>query len=560
MKKKSMLALALAAFVFAGCSDDVKDPDQGGENGEAWVSLSIAPSTLTKALNGPDPGSGNNPHENGTANETKVNSLRAVLFDANKMVVGSATMEFDDTDSGWTGKDVDLDATRTTKAFKVPKTSKYILVILNPPSSALPTASVGMTYDQYNAAITATVTDLIEGSTTGVYDNFMMTNARGDLEPGTTTLTVHKSADDAVKAPTALYVDRVVSKVRVYATGVTSANFTLEGDFNWKLNVTNKKFFPVSKRTETAIGTATWSDRYSLGSYRIDPNYDHTAIVYTPGATGNENDAYKANYYYFTEEPSSWNEITTATNIGNEQDDKTNVKSPVEYCLENTQNADGNYHAYTTHVILKTVLTPKTFQDVDQNTITTADQVSGYGTNWFKIGAGLYTTQTLEGYILKELINKASDATYVTHITNAINIYLAGDGESSTSKVEYDLTVEGTTPTSVTAAFMTQLANVVTAAKSHMVGEVSYYHGGVNYYKIMIKHDNVDTDEHINELGEFGVVRNSVYDVHVSKVNNPGYPVIPEPDPKTPDEEGDYYLAVKININPWTWYTQTVEL
>ena len=62
-------------------------------------------------------------------------------------------------------------------------------------------------------------------------------------------------------------------------------------------------------------------------------------------------------------------------------------------------------------------------------------------------------------------------------------------------------------------------------------GTVSYYKGGVNYYPIMIKHD--DTDQVYNEYGEFGVVRNSVYDVHISKVNNPGYPNIPEPDPGT---------------------------
>lgn len=41
----------------------------------------------------------------------------------------------------------------------------------------------------------------------------------------------------------------------------------------------------------------------------------------------------------------------------------------------------------------------------------------------------------------------------------------------------------------------------------------------------MIKHD--DTSAVTNELGEFGVVRNSVYDINVKKFNNPGYPAIP---------------------------------
>ncbi|MFR5659086.1 MAG: fimbria major subunit [Butyricimonas faecihominis] len=56
------------------------------------------------------------------------------------------------------------------------------------------------------------------------------------------------------------------------------------------------------------------------------------------------------------------------------------------------------------------------------------------------------------------------------------------------------------------------------------------------------------------------VVRNSVYDVNISRVNNPGYPNIPEPDTDTKDEDEDNYLSIRINVNPWTWYTQTEEL
>lgn len=74
----------------------------------------------------------------------------------------------------------------------------------------------------------------------------------------------------------------------------------------------------------------------------------------------------------------------------------------------------------------------------------------------------------------------------------------------------------------------------------------------------MIKHD--DTDLAVNELGEFGVVRNSVYDINVNKFNNPGYPDVPKPDPGEEDEDEDGWLSIKINVNPWTWYTQTEEL
>ena len=61
----------------------------------------------------------------------------------------------------------------------------------------------------------------------------------------------------------------------------------------------------------------------------------------------------------------------------------------------------------------------------------------------------------------------------------------------------------------------------------------------------MIKHD--DTDKALNELGEFGVVRNSVYDINVNKFNNPGYPEIPTPG-TDPDEEDGSFLAIQINV------------
>lgn len=90
-------------------------------------------------------------------------------------------------------------------------------------------------------------------------------------------------------------------------------------------------------------------------------------------------------------------------------------------------------------------------------------------------------------------------------------------------------------------------------------GNVSYYEGGEGYHVIMIKHDN-DTDNTNNKLGEFGVVRNSVYDIAIKDIKTPGYPIIPEPDPGKKDEEEESFISVEIGINPWTWYRQEIEL
>ena len=55
------------------------------------------------------------------------------------------------------------------------------------------------------------------------------------------------------------------------------------------------------------------------------------------------------------------------------------------------------------------------------------------------------------------------------------------------------------------------------------------------------------------------MVRNSVYDITVNKIMNVGFPDIPKPG-KDDDEKDNLLISVQININPWTWYTQSIDL
>ncbi len=56
---------------------------------------------------------------------------------------------------------------------------------------------------------------------------------------------------------------------------------------------------------------------------------------------------------------------------------------------------------------------------------------------------------------------------------------------------------------------------------------------------------------------EFGVVRNNVYKLAVTGISRLGHPRItdndPDPvDPDNPDEDGDVYLSLSIQVRPWT--------
>lgn len=175
-----------------------------------------------------------------------------------------------------------------------------------------------------------------------------------------------------------------------------------------------------------------------------------------------------------------------------------------------------------------------------------------------------YTQASILTYIEKELVGKykhGKPSEYATDITDSYNEYINAllntqvtipadkDDAKTAEEMAEELTLE----------FSNLATQISTASKGgkNLKG-VEYYSEGICYYKVMIKHD--DSPTIMNKLGEFGVVRNSVYDITVNKINNPGYPIIPDPDPSAPDEEEDRYLSIKIEVNPWTWYSQVEPL
>ena len=556
MKKMYYFAATLLIMLFAACSNDHigQDDDDGivtDPTGEAWISLDIkttAPKALGRALNNPD-------KEMGTPAESAVSKLRVIFFDENRNVTADKSFTVGtNSEAGEPGQPEGILGT----AFKVPAASKRILVIANP-SVDLPDVGLFNSYDDFNQAIVA-----VASLSTPSY--FMMTNAKGDLEPSQangdeTDLTLYNSASKAESQPLSIHIDRAVAKVRVYTDNGNISSNNLKANISepgWVLNATNKRYFPVSKRVKTWMegtsrGCITPFDQYDLGSYRIDPNHDVQPLMSDPGFA-----SYLQEYNYEMD----------AANIASGAWHPTEISvDNVEYCLENTQTADHNVWAYTTQVLFKVIYSPKGLIDPDKNVYNNpADNVNNGellpGNDWLMVNGGYYTWNLLMDYIKAELLYKYTsedkDPTviYTAALSKTLNSYLKAIGTPEVSTDRGNGTPE-TRANEVVDNFNQKRSNVENyGAFRH--GTVSYYKGGVNYYPIMIKHD--DTDQVYNEYGEFGVVRNSVYDVHISKVNNPGYPNIPEPDPGTKDEDEDNYLSIRINVNPWTWYTQTEEL
>lgn len=559
MKKMYFLVAALLVLLSAACTNDHIDQDDDDgivtdPTGEAWIALNVGPPTtsFSRALHDPD-------KIIGTTKESNVKKIRAIFFDGSEKVTADKTFTVGTDQEAGNPNQPEGDQ---GKAFKVPASSKRILIIANP-SPDLPVTSVGTTtYTVFNQAILAVAS--LSGD-----EYFMMSNAKGGLEPSASNtdgadanLVLYNSASRAESQALSINVDRAVAKVRVYTdnTGISSNNTKANiSEPGWVLNATNKKYFPVSKREKTWYetqprGCITPFDQYKLGSYRIDPNYDNQPTVLPPAFTD-----YLKDYNYYLD----------ATDVPAGAWHPTDASSDnAEYCLENTQTEDHNVWAYTTQVLFKVIFSPKGLQTPDKNVYDNpADFVNAGaldpGKDWLMVNGGYYTWNLLMDYIKAELTFKFqsedNDPTIIhnTALTNALNNYLEAINEVKVPIDRNNASTPEEQAGDIVDAFNVK-KNAVTTHGADRHGTVSYYVGGVNYYPIMIKHD--DSGDVYNELGEFGVVRNSVYDVNISRVNNPGYPNIPEPDPGTKDEDEDNYLSIRINVNPWTWYTQTEEL
>ena len=325
MKMKYFFATAVLAMLFAGCSKEDTTPEDNGivtdPTGTAWVSLKVNSPTkafnTTRSLHDPNV-------MTGSEAETNVSSFLAIFFDKDEKLTVAKSFSTGDDEFG----NPNQPQGDAGKAFQVPAASKKILIVANPSAAfntAVTSAAAGTTYDAINAIITDDDAAAILGEITTA-DHFMMTNAKGGLEPSNDDgspkdLVLYSNKSAAEASPLSINIDRVVAKVRLFVVAGSGgsavesevANIYFPG---WALSVTNKKFYPVSARVKTYMesGTAnsvgpgvpraaciTPFDQYHLGSYRIDPNHGSTQP-----ALGPETDWSDA----------SWNAYKQLSNIG----------------------------------------------------------------------------------------------------------------------------------------------------------------------------------------------------------------------------------------------------
>lgn len=533
MKAKKLFFTVLATAFLAGCSNDVQEETVPPRDftGKAFLSLSLKNNA---SMDGVTRAEADKTHQ-GTEAESRANTVTVLLF--NEMNVCLDVVDFPNEDIG-NSQGSGNPSAAASEAKAVPKNTKRVFVIINPPSGsnwAFTASTVkNKTWEDINSLLTdaniakiATDNSFVMTSA-GTYDNGALTNVTVYPPDGNSQEAIDAAKALAKNAPAEIYVDRLASKVTVSekgggATVPTDATFTFQG---WELSVTNK-----SVRLYSDL--INYTDQTNGAVYRKDNNY---LLTEQP----ENSDEMKAAFDYLTNGTQA--DASDMSEVARDKDANA-------YCLENTMAADAQKLGYTTKVVVKAKYAPKGF--------TTAD-------NYFFWNGNYYTFDALK-------------AAYTSHADNSglkvdlpIFLYKAGLMDKSV----YEGSDQNAKNNAVTALTVNQF-DEKTGIKARYLA-VRYYHESVCYYDVLIRHDqNVTTDM---ALGRYGVVRNNWYNITINSASNPGTPWIPDPsepkptnptdpttppnptDPDTDDDETNAYLSVKITINPWTFWSQGADL
>ena len=520
---KSFLTL-FVGLAMAACSND-EEMTTGGQDRlpvdgkAAYMSVSVA---MPKSSGTRAPG-----EDHGTADEQKVNEVLLALFDASDVCLETKELGTTDYILNVGGADVTgYDGT----AFKVPSATAKVLAVVNPSDKFKAACVASASWSVINGAVEQTLEEVI-GATK---DNFMMINAGDNANPTAGALvtanvkvvdgTTYADATAAIAAAQAdrsvIKVDRVVAKVSLgtNAGGVTVPTGVTCTFGDWALNVTNKSMFPYSEIVMPAGGSAG-------ADYRIDPNYLLAGFNVS-----------QFNYLKVAADG------TLPTDFSAMTDSK--------YCIENTMAADAQTQAQTTAAVVSAVYTPNSF---------TA------GESWFRLlGVTYKTLADLQTVYNAAKTAATPDAAQTQLITLCDQFY----ARMSAAAAAQDKTV-GADFAAITIGELDAIANggeysKPDAAAGETVG-VEYFQEGVCYYNILIRHDDAITGTMAH--GKYGVVRNNWYTLTINSVKQPGTPWIPDTtdptDPEKPgenDDDAEAYLSVNITVNPWTTWSQGVEL
>ena len=623
MKKVKFLAMMLAAGMFAACSDALED--SGMDNGEGGNTFIGDKGYVNISLNLPTTSGANTRTESfddGLAAEYNVNSAIIALFYGANESAATCEVAFKLTDGDFQMSGTNTDNITSYYASGVrmipaPDDGEnvYALAILNPTSNFIVTTSTDATNEDAGDAVLTTKLQLMSGTdfkgtlaelnTAATYSaeiasptqdngNFLMTNAPiaksasfkstsqptdADYVMTLAPITVYneKTLAEGAASDNPIYVERAVAKTTLKVNAATEAKLTVDSEVpaydeatvtftGWKLQNTNKKYYPVRKVTGASIPDwDDWKTYFNEGTtdganeinrffgqtanpYRtywgIDPNYDKVLSGVDLGSNFNI-------LNQGGETSILWNKVGVNSTVDYSNDF-------VEYCAENTTKAQAMQDDQLTGVLLKATFTPKGASD---------------GSNFFMRNntSAIYVETDFIAWATAILANGGTGIPLNDGETLSLKTSASAGTITTSAQVQALLQVNVTNPSTSTKELTEAQANeILTEAGDN----IKFYQGGVTYYyTTIIEHfggtqtpvaptttiSSVTDYEEAKHLGRYGMVRNNWYELQINSVSGPGEPEIPEI-PSEPVDETNSYINCEINVLSWAKRQQGVDL
>lgn len=501
MKKFMYAALAVAAvLLFASCKNDKNQPNDQ-EKADAFISFTFnLPQGGTRAEAANVDGANAGDTYVGTTDEQAIKGVRVVLFDETSGIVKYA-LTYNITGTGSAAPTGDIAGTATTANFttkaKAVVSQDYQMLAIINPTAEVIAATAEGKYLKDAQAAIETTVEKLSAN------GIMMSNEQGLVKVAAGDMKDTEGAAEG--APIKVNVDRILAKV--FVGGTPTFEHGKLTNIKWQLNVTNKKTFiyrqlaQVMKTTDNFVAEVAGDNSKRFDRYAKDPNF----------LAGEFN---AADFTYLEGKPEL--KGTFGYDDANGQ-----------YCLENTMDAPMQKHQGSTSFVLSGTWTPD-----EHDGITFTE-----GETWYSYMGFTFTK------------DKMLD-------------YKAAIEDTANTKDEIDKTPAGfKAALKVALASMNVDAQGDVAASGTFNGIKAYKDGACYYQTNLIRHFNDSQSSKDMGYGRYGVVRNNIYKINISKISQPGEPeVVNEKDDDENDDPTKVFVSFDIKINPWIVRTQDISL
>ena len=545
---KKFLIVAFAALGFVACNDNnLDDVNNGGFTGE--VETSYIAINLNAAENGTRADDG--AYQDGLEAEREVKSAYFFFFfqNGNAFPVTGNPATAPGGDVNWISAALDNAGSATPNVSDI----KKAVLVLSTYKGTYPAQIVAVLNWAPEAGKAYSLNDLYDATNIkGVDNGFVMSNAvysdGTNAVVGTpiTAADIHKSEDEALKKPVTIHVERIAAKVTVTAKNEVVDNRY----FVKKANISGAD-------TDVYVEVTGWELHNDFAQSKLLKDIKQDWKDADLGFTWNDSPYYRC-YWAESLEIGAIGENDFPTAFGLELGSAANVNAGTyvnktyTYVGENTNYVVNNTDNCT-KVIIKAKLQKKVSEDnyVDlpltrwyttyyaslTDLLTAVANTIKYQYYWYDEG------ETKYNYITPADLTVVKDGNWVKFALSTV-----GKGKN------WYVNAAGGYEAKDNDKINESLAKIEKAL---------YYEGGDTLYSVDIKHLGNGT-ANAHKLGDYGVVRNHIYNVILKSFGGFGSPVyVPEDGileyPEDPTSTGEY-VSAEVRILSWRLVSQEVDV